>query len=85
MDPVLPTDPLPAALADSLNPGVDLPRLDPALAEVAPDRTAELIDEIKLSADKLAKDLKLSDEQRKGMTEGWTRIFNDMQKRAVGK
>jgi uncharacterized protein YndB with AHSA1/START domain len=27
----------------------------------------------------------LSDEQRKGMTEGWTRIFNDMQKRAVGK
>ena len=34
----------------------DLPRLDPAVADTAPDRIAELIDEIKLSADKLAKD-----------------------------
>ena len=46
----------PAVLGDGLFPASEFPRLDPALAEVTPERIAELIDEIKLSADKLAKD-----------------------------
>jgi uncharacterized protein (TIGR00730 family) len=37
-------------------PGEELPRLDPALEDAHADRIDELIDEIKLSADKLAKD-----------------------------
>ena len=37
-------------------PGEEHPRLDPALADARSDRISELIDEIKLSADKLAKD-----------------------------
>ena len=37
-------------------PGSELPRLDPAVADARAGNIAELIDEIKLSADKLAKD-----------------------------
>ena len=56
MDPTLPTDPLPAVPNSGLYPSTEFPRLDPALAEVTPERITELIDEIKLSADKLVKD-----------------------------
>ncbi len=56
MDPIVPTDPSPTVLGDGLHPTTEFPRLDPALAEATPERTAELIDEIKQSADKLAKD-----------------------------
>ena len=54
MEPIEPANPSSQALGDELISG--LPRLDPAVEEVTPDRIAELIDEIKLSADKLAKD-----------------------------
>ena len=43
-------------LGNGQNPASELPRLDPAVADAAPDNNAELIDEIKLTADKLAKD-----------------------------
>jgi uncharacterized protein (TIGR00730 family) len=56
VDPLLPPDPPLPALGSGLHPTSEFPRLDPALAEVTPERIAELIDEIKLSADKLAKD-----------------------------
>jgi len=51
-----PPDPASNDTGDSQQPGAELPRLDPSLADTTADRTAELIDEIKLSADKLAKD-----------------------------
>ncbi len=56
MEPILPPDPSPPEFGEGLHPTSELLRLDPALAEVTPERIAELIDEIKLSADKLAKD-----------------------------
>jgi uncharacterized protein (TIGR00730 family) len=49
-------DAVPQNSGDAQNPGSELPRLDPAVADAAPHNIAELIDEIKLSADKLAKD-----------------------------
>jgi uncharacterized protein (TIGR00730 family) len=49
-------DPAPGKPANAQEPEAELPRLDPAVTEVAADHIAELIDEIKLSADKLAKD-----------------------------
>ena len=56
MDPILPADVASIAVNDSPNSSSELPRLDPTVSEVTPERIAELIDEIKLSADKLAKD-----------------------------
>jgi uncharacterized protein (TIGR00730 family) len=52
----LPPDPAATAPGELLNPVTELPRLDPAMADVAPDRITELIDEIKTAADKLVKD-----------------------------
>jgi uncharacterized protein (TIGR00730 family) len=56
VEQIFPVNQTSPASSDGLAPGSELPRLDPALAEATPERTAELIDEIKLSADKLAKD-----------------------------
>ena len=56
MDPIFPDEPSSIVLGNGLNSSTELPRLDPALSEVTPERIAELVDEIKLSADKLAKD-----------------------------
>ena len=56
MDQILPADALPAVSGEGVNLHSDIPRLDPALAEATAERIAELIDEIKLSADKLVKD-----------------------------
>jgi len=58
MGPQRVTSPDPSAshAQDSQQTGSELPRLDPAVTEVTPDRITELIDEIKLSADKLVKD-----------------------------
>jgi uncharacterized protein (TIGR00730 family) len=56
LHPTTHRDPPPDHLENGQQPGSELPRLDPALADTRADRIAELIDEIKLSADKLAKD-----------------------------
>jgi hypothetical protein len=56
VNPIVPIDPPLDVQGDGARSNTELPRLDPALAEVTPERTAELIDEIKQSADKLAKD-----------------------------
>jgi uncharacterized protein (TIGR00730 family) len=56
LDPETPPDPAATNADSSHQPEAELPRLDPAVTEPTPDRIAELIDEIKLSADKLAKD-----------------------------
>lgn len=52
----VPSDPAPPNSGDDHNPAAELPRLDPAVEDAAPHNIAELIDEIKLTADKLAKD-----------------------------
>jgi uncharacterized protein (TIGR00730 family) len=52
----LPVDPASSVPGDRLIPDSLLPRLDPAVADVTPDRIAELVDEIKAAADKLVKD-----------------------------
>jgi len=49
-------DPASDRSAENQQAESELPRLDPAVTEVTADRISELIDEIKLSADKLAKD-----------------------------
>ncbi len=56
MDPNLPADPPPGARNDLPKASTEFTRIDPALAEIAPERIAELVDEIKQSADKLATD-----------------------------
>jgi hypothetical protein len=56
VEPLFPADPAATIPGDRLIPDSELPRLDPALADVTPERIAELIDEIKLAADKLVKD-----------------------------
>ena len=55
-DPADLSDPAPHNSGDAQNPAAELPRLDPALADAAPHHIGELIDEMKLTADKLAKD-----------------------------
>jgi hypothetical protein len=56
VDYILPTDPSPPARGGGPIPTSDISRLDPELAEGTPERISELIEEIKISADKLAKD-----------------------------
>ncbi len=56
MDVIVSAEPSPAILGNRLGLGSDLPLMDPAVLEVTSEQIAVLIDEIKLSADKLAND-----------------------------
>ncbi len=56
LQPAAPQDPPTISLDNGQQPGSELPRLDPAVADARAGNIAELIEEIKLSADKLAKD-----------------------------
>jgi uncharacterized protein (TIGR00730 family) len=56
VEPLFPADPISTIPGERLIPDTELPRLDPAVADITPERIAELVDEIKLAADKLVKD-----------------------------